>query len=117
VDEPVHPNWPCCGEIITANVAITRQPVGRLILDTGALELEDRKRRALVILIADRGQLVIDAVDLIVHPVIADIQAVCLSVGIQHSEVVVECMVLLEEKNNVVDRLQAGRNHGDGCRC
>jgi len=82
-------------------------------LDASADQLEERVGCSLVAFIADLSQLVVDAIHAVGNPVVANVHFVRGPVGVQHAEVVVEAMILLQHKNHMVDGLHTStRNYG-----
>jgi hypothetical protein len=114
VDKAVHLDRASLVEIVAVDVTIARQPIGTLIVDAGALELEERIIGAGIVRIAG-GELVVNAVNFIVNAIIADVPilAIGFAIRVQHAEVIIKGMVLLQHEDDVVNRLNtAYRVHG-----
>ena len=107
MDEPIHIDRACGGEIPATDAAVARQPIRTVIVHTSAGELEGRKGCFFIVLVTERGQLVVDAIDVIGDVVITDVIAIRFPVGIQHPKVIVERMVLLQHEDDVFDGLSA----------
>ncbi len=70
-------------------------------------------RHAFIVLVGDLVQLVVDAVHVVDIAVIAHVLVVRSAVGVQHAEVVVECVILLQHEDDVADRVRAAcRGYG-----
>src|SRR4029077_5366953 len=64
---------------------------------------------AFVVFVGDGGQLVIDAVYVILNVIVANVEAIRLAVRIEHSEVAIEGTVLLQHEDHVVHRGDVAR--------
>src|SRR3569833_839012 len=99
--EPVHPNCTSILEVVPVDVAPARQPVRRIVIDAGTLQLEQRIRRSIVVKVVDSAQFVIDSILKLFFSFLSDVFVVGNSLGIEHSKVVVERVVLLEQEEDV----------------
>jgi hypothetical protein len=109
-------------EIVAIDVSVARQPIRAIVVDAGAGELEEWVGCARIVHVADRSQLVVDAIDVISNAIVADVPALrnagrivgtgpvsirVLPIRIQHSEIIVERVVLLQHEDDVIDGLNA----------
>jgi hypothetical protein len=118
VYESVEIDGPRRLKIRAIDVYIALRPWCGCIVNAGGFEFEERVRYAFVIGVG-RGQLIVDAVHVIDIAVIAHVPLMGPAIGVQHAEVVVEGVVLLQHEDDVSDRLRATRRaygHGDSGR-
>ena len=99
----VHVDGARSGEIVSTYISIAFQPRGGHVIYTGAGKLEWSKTDTFITLIAARTGTVIKSINGIRFTVIADIPALGDAVWVEHAEVVVEAMVLLEHEDDMVD--------------
>ncbi len=104
--ETIHQHGAAHAEVVAIHVAVAFQPRRAHVIDASAVQLEEIKGLAFVIVICEFCELVVDAVDGIGFAVVADGPAICLAVGIEHAEVGIETSVLLQHENDVVDGLR-----------
>ena len=101
----VHQDGAGIEEVVSIHVPIACQPIGAQVVDAGGFEFEKRVFGAGIVLIGDGGELVVNAVDVVCLAVFAHIPAVGFAVGVEHAEVIVEGMVLLQHEDDVADGL------------
>ena len=94
-------------KVEAVHISITLNPRGRHVISTRRPQLKKRERRPFVVHVGDRPELVVNAIDVILLPVVPDAEPTRLSIRIQHPEVVVETAVLLQHEDDVVDGCSA----------
>src|SRR5205085_11917307 len=72
------------------------------VVQAGTGCVEEAERSSFVILVVDGGELVINAIHVILLPIIADIPVVRAAIGIQHAKVCVKAAVFLEHEEHMV---------------
>lgn len=115
VDKAIHIDGTGRKEIVGIDVSVACRPGRCLIVDAGALEFEQRIHCALIVRVAGRAYIFVNAIHGIGRAVVADAPAVCHAVGIQHAEIIVEGVILLQHEEDVIDGLNRARLcHGYG---
>src|SRR5437660_702871 len=114
----IHQDWPRGGEIKAVYVTKAFQPGRGHVIKTTAAGVEELECLAFIVFVADRRQLVVDSVHVILNVIVADVEAVRPPVRVEHSEIAIEGAVLLQHENHVIYRSDpAGGSRGGSGRC
>src|SRR5437868_695975 len=87
--EAVHIDGPGRTEIVTIDHTVTRQPRRRVVVDAGALQLEQGKYLTLVINVSDGAEFVVDAIYIVSKSIIPNVPPLLPTVRIEHAEVMI----------------------------
>ena len=107
VHKAIHQDRTRSGKVEAVHISITLNPRGRHVISTRRPQLKKRERRPFVVHVGDRPELVVNAIDVILLPVVPDAEPTRLSIRIQHPKVVVEAAVLLQHEDDVADGCSA----------
>src|SRR5207248_2537943 len=101
--EAIHQDRTIHGKVEAVHISIALKPRRRHVVRARRLQFEERELSPFIIRVKNGRELVVEAVNIILVAVVADVPSVSLSIWIEHAEVVIEGAVFLEHEDDMIE--------------